>query len=185
MLGIYLFIWNRYVLMVNTLRSEQNHFVGNSFPSVFSMKNKNCYSHWNYFFRIDEFESVFKGKGGGLAPNRQQVIALTNGDPAHERTYVTSPQWVNPGCSIESELCVYCINPLIPLYMSVIVHVGLPWIIREPHWLSMRLPETSEVAWQVSIIHVLHWNWKNWMHVWPKLPKLCKWEADNFYCLAY
>ena len=61
MLGIYLFAWNRYVLMVNTLRSEQ----------ILSI-------YWS---------KVCIGKGGGLTPNGQQVIVLTNGDPAHGRTH--------------------------------------------------------------------------------------------------
>ena len=39
LLGIFLFAWNCYVLMVNTLSPEPNHFVGNSFPSAFVWEN--------------------------------------------------------------------------------------------------------------------------------------------------
>ena len=74
--------------MVSSLRPDEIHLVDNSLRSAFPIKS--VINIKIDFFPLAYSRKVCLGKDGDLAPEGQQGIALTNGDPAHRR--VTRPQ---------------------------------------------------------------------------------------------
>ena len=158
------------------------HWGQDTMAAIFQMTFSNALSwmkmykfrvrfHWNLFPRVGltifrALVQIMAWRRSGDKPLSEPVLVslLTH-------ICVTRPQWVNAWSSIvmASESCVSYVDPLIPLFMTRIIPIGLTWIFQKApvdiQWGSRKCPGAGgHYVWIALYLN-------DWMYVWSELCK--------------